>query len=192
MKDGEDEAKGDDPDQGIDPRGELQNRENRRSEPRPLDQRVHRGRGAERRHRRKGDCLHRRVGPRVAGEIAEQQQEGAQRGHEGGSGLAERDSHMIGGEQRQCGQSEIGPQQHAQPSDGQAHDRGEVLDPARIEQAGHVWPEQDPEEHVFRPADIAIAVAQAIEQQVGEDVPGGEDGQRREGGLHRRPSASSW
>ena len=47
--------------------------------------------------------------------------------------------------------------------------------------------QQDAKQYVFGAAHVAIAVAQAIEQQVSEDIPGGEDGQRRVGGLHAGP-----
>jgi hypothetical protein len=55
-----------------------------------------------------------------------------------------------------------------------------------------VRPEQHTEEDVLGAADVAVAVSQAVEQQVGEDVAGGQNGQRRERGLQVSRSGVLW
>jgi hypothetical protein len=92
---------------------------------------------------------------------------------------------MAPRQQRQGGQAEVAPEQHAEPPSGEAHDRGEILDLAGPEQSGNTRAEQHAEQHVLGPADVAVAIAQPIEQHVGEDVPDGDDGERGQRGLHR-------
>ena len=47
-------------------------------------------------------------------------------------------------------------------------------------------PSRNTDQHVLGAAHVPVAIAQAIEQQVGEDVADGDDRERGEGGLHAR------
>ena len=68
----------------------------------------------------------------------------------------------------------------------------EVLDLPGVEQPGHPRAQQKADDDIFGAADVAVAVAQAVEDQVGEDVAYGDDRERGQRGLHAlAPSAQA-
>ena len=56
---------------------------------------------------------------------------------------------------------------------------------ARVEQTGDPGTQQKTDDHVFGAANVPVAIAQAIEEEIGEDVADGDDRERGKGGLHR-------
>jgi hypothetical protein len=98
--------------------------------------------------------------------------------------LGKGDPQMSRVDQRHRGKPEIGAQEHAQPAQGEAHDRSQILHLSGAEQAGDARPQQESNDHVLCSPDIAEAVPQPVEHQVGKDVSDGNDNERSQGCLH--------
>ncbi len=187
VHDRQDEAERHHRDQRIDAGRELQHRKDPVPVPAAIHDGVDGGRRAEGGDRRQGDRLHPRLGPGRPGEIAEYGEERGQRHRKGRHRLAEGDPQVGAVDQRHRRQAEVGAEQHAQPTERQAHERREVLDLLRVQQAGDPGTEEHPDQHVLGAADIAVPVAQPVEQQVGEDVPDGDDCEGCQRSLHWCP-----
>ena len=184
MIDRKQEPEGDDRHQRVDPCRQSKHRKDPVSAAGAVHIGVHRGGGAQRRHRGQRTTLHRGVGPCVTGEKMEDREHGAESDGEGGDGLGKGDLQMDGRDQRERRQTEIRAQLHAEPTEREAHDRREILDLPRAQQPGDAGPEYAADEHVLRAAHITVAGAEPVEEEIREDVADGDDRERGQGGLH--------
>ena len=71
----------------------------------------------------------------------------------------------------------------SQPS-AEAHDGRQILNLRGPEQPGDPGTQQKTDDDVLGAANVPEAIAQAIENQICQNVPDGDDRQRGQGGLH--------